>query len=137
MVETIFEQASRKKLRFDSPKGLLTVEDLWDIPLTSTTGKANLNDISKELFRQIKESTNTSEGAIVSDAAQTADDELPLKYELVQYIGKIRLAERDAKNAAAERAEKKKQILEIIARKENEALEGSSLEDLRRMAESL
>lgn len=136
MAENIFEQASRKKLRFDSPKGLLSVDDLWDIPLTSNTGKTNLNDISKELFRQIKDSSNTSEGGIVAEGSK-ADTELLLKYEVVQHIGKVRLAERDAKAAAEERAAKKQQILEIIARKENEALEGSSLEDLRRMAESL
>ena len=31
----MFQKASRLKLRFDSPKGLLSVEDLWDLPLTS------------------------------------------------------------------------------------------------------
>ena len=45
----IFEQASRLKLRFPSPLGTLSTEDLWHLPLTSTTGKANLNDIGKAL----------------------------------------------------------------------------------------
>ena len=30
----IFEQAARQAFRFESPKGFLTVEDLWNLPLT-------------------------------------------------------------------------------------------------------
>ena len=33
----IFEQASRAKLRFDSVKGQLVTEQLWDLPLQSKT----------------------------------------------------------------------------------------------------
>ena len=42
----IFMKATQKKLRFDSTQGLLTVEDLWDLPLTGTNKKANLDDIA-------------------------------------------------------------------------------------------
>jgi len=55
----MFEKASRSKLRFMSTKGLLTVEDLWDIPLTSKNG-VSLDDIAKSLHKQIKESEETS-----------------------------------------------------------------------------
>ena len=36
----IFKQATKLKLRFSSVRGDLTVEDLWDLPLTS---KSNLS----------------------------------------------------------------------------------------------
>jgi hypothetical protein len=36
----IFEQATRAKIRFSTPVGMLSVEDLWDLPLTSTQGQA-------------------------------------------------------------------------------------------------
>lgn len=32
---SIFEQASRQKLRFETSAGKLSIEDLWDLPLTS------------------------------------------------------------------------------------------------------
>ena len=33
----MFTKASRLKLRFQSPAGLLSSEDLWDLPLTSNS----------------------------------------------------------------------------------------------------
>ena len=61
----IFEQAARQKIRFESVLGLLCVEDLWDLPLTSLNSKrANLDDIAnlRELVPQ------GLEGAIVGKA---------------------------------------------------------------------
>lgn len=52
----MFIKASRTKLRFESPKGLLSVEDLWDLPLISTMGKANLDDIAKTAFQALMSS---------------------------------------------------------------------------------
>jgi hypothetical protein len=40
--DVLFQKATRAKLRFETPKGLLSVEDLWDLPLTSAINKANL-----------------------------------------------------------------------------------------------
>ena len=37
----IFEQATRAKIRYHSPNGLIGVEDLWDLPLTSLNSVAN------------------------------------------------------------------------------------------------
>ena len=64
----MFEQASRSKFRFNSSQGLLTTEDLWDLPLTSTR-YANLNDIAKELNRTLKA---TAEEDFVGQGAAVA-----------------------------------------------------------------
>ena len=54
----IFKTASRKKLRFVSPQGLLNVEDLWDLPLTGTRGRS-INELYIALNATIEaESTN-------------------------------------------------------------------------------
>lgn len=129
----MFDKATRLKLRFDSALGLLAVEDLWDLPLTSNRGKANLDDIAKGLYHQIKESDVVS----FVDDTKAADEVIQLKFEVVKHIIDTRKAEREAATQQQANAEKKQQILAIIAQKENENLATSSLDDLKALAASL
>lgn len=136
MSKELFEYASRNKLRFDSPKGLLSVEDLWDIPLTSMTGKANLDDVAKGLANWFKTTDATSfVNTTSTNNAETMTTQN--KFDIVKYIIGVRLDERNSAMAASDRAAKKQQILGLIAQKENEALAGNSLEDLKKLADSL
>ena len=127
----MFERASRKALRFNSPKGLLTVEDLWQLPLTSAKN-ANLDDIARGLHAELK--TETISFVTKTDAA---DEDTKLAFNIVKHIIDVRLAENEAKRNASERSEKRQQLLALIAAKETEQLAGQSLDDLRKMAESL
>lgn len=129
----MFEKASRLKLRFPSPKGALTVEDLWDLPLTSSTGKANLDDLARTLHQQLE---SQKVGSFVTKAA-TADDRLQLQFNIVLRVIEVRLAENEAAAQREAARAKKQQIMEIIERKETEALSGASLDDLRAMLSSL
>ena len=130
---SMFEKADRLKLRFDTVKGPLATEDLWDLPLTSTTGKANLNDIAKGLFRQLKESDEVS----FVDAVTVANTTTQLRFDIVKHVIEVRVAERDAAALAQANKEKKQLILGIIAQKENEQLSNTSLDELRALAQSL
>jgi hypothetical protein len=130
----IFEQASRNKTRFDFPKGILSVEDLWDLPLTSATGKANLDFIERELRRQLKES---EEESFVVKTATTRNASTQLKFDLVRHVILARLAENEALALAKANKEKKQQLMALIVQKENEQLSGTSLEELRKMVESM
>jgi hypothetical protein len=132
-MENQFELASRQKLRFDSPKGQLSVEDLWDLPLTSTTGRANLDDIAVGLHRQLKES---SEVSFVTPVAAKLND-TQLKFDLAKHIIDVRVAERNAAAEATKRRETKQRVLEIIESKKDEALRGKSLEELTALANTL
>jgi len=57
---SLFETASKNKLRFSSIKGNLTTEDLWDLPLTSKSGRICLDNIAKQLYKELKDSTEES-----------------------------------------------------------------------------
>jgi hypothetical protein len=128
----IFEQASKLKLRFASQKGLLSVEDLWDLPLTSDKG-ASLNGVAKAAN---KEANDSAEEDFVS-VAKTANTEATLKLEVAKHIIAIRMEEADARKKAAENKAKKETILAAIANKQNEQINSASLEDLNKMLESL
>ena len=129
----MFMKASRLKLRFDTPKGQLSVEDLWDLPLTSDTGKANLDDIARSIFKQLKATDDVS--FVVKE--QKSDEIVQLKMDIIKHIIDIRLVEKEAALLAKNNREKKQQILQIIAQKENEQLAGSSLDELKALAASL
>ena len=124
----IFESASRLKLRFPSPKGLLTVEDLWDLPLTSTTGKANLDTIACTLHAEIERQPKVS---FVVKQGSALDQTNKLSLDVVIHIIEVRLAENEQKKQVEARREQKQQLLEIIAKKEAEQLYGSSFDELR------
>lgn len=130
----MFEQASRLKLRFPVQGGI-AVEDLWDLPLTSRTGRTNLDDLARNLYREVKQLGD--EVSFVEPPASSKNDELNLRFEIVKHIIAVRVAERRAASEREERAAKKQQLLEILSRKENAELEGKSVEELRAMVNSL
>lgn len=129
----MFEKASRLKLRFDTPKGLISVEDLWDLPLSSTTGKANLDDVARSLHQQLKDTEE------VSFVTPTTTDNQPMKlgFEIVKHIISVRLAEKAEREQAAANREKKQKIMAIIEQKQDAALSALSVEELNKLVASL
>ncbi len=129
-----FEKAARLKLRFGSVQGNLSAEDLWDLPLTSTrANRANLNDIAKEVSRELKAQ---GEEDFVNPVSNV-DETLQLKLEIIKHVIHARQAENEAARMLSERREKKERLLELIARKQDQQLEGKPLEELQAMVEAL
>lgn len=130
----MFERANRLKLRFDSPQGALTAEDLWDLPLTSTRANvANLNNVAKEVSRQLKQAGEED----FINPKSGADEILQLKLDIAKHIISVRQAENEAVRTVAERKEKKVRLLELIARKQDEELGAKSTQELQAMVEAL
>ena len=128
----MFEKSSRLALRFASPQGSLSTEDLWNLPLTSAKG-ASLDNIAKALNRQIKEAD--TESFVVKTSK--ADAELQLRFDIVKHIIEVKLAENEtAKTAAVRRAQKEK-LLELKAKKQDEKLSSASEEELDAMIAAL
>lgn len=138
-IEKMFEAASRMKLRFDSPRGLIAVEDLWDLPLTANLGsngsRANLDSIAIALHKLTKDATDTV--SFVNPSESKDQSELLLKFGLVKHIIAVRVRERDELKQASDRREKKQRLLELIAQKEDQSLAEKSIEELYALAESL
>lgn len=121
----MFKEASRLKLRFSTPIGLLSTEDLWDLPLESKT-KVNLDSIAILLNREIKD---TKEESFISKSKVNPVTEL--KLEIVKAIIEIKLKETSDKLQAKIKAEQRNKIDAIISKKEDESLESLSLEELK------
>ncbi|EJD3358066.1 hypothetical protein M1Y69_003550 [Salmonella enterica] len=121
----MFDQATRLKLRFNSNKGLLSVEQVWDLNLNA------LNEMAKDLSRQVKEAASDEEDFIGAKSA--VDSQLQLRFDIVKAIIGVKLKERDESATAAERKANNQIILELIQRKKQQELEGKSVEELEKL----
>jgi|LakMenE18May11ns_1017448.scaffolds.fasta_scaffold9415137_1 hypothetical protein len=117
----IFESASKNKFRFSSDRGELTTEQLWDLKLDT------LDTIAKNVNRQLKEVTEES---FVSINVNPSHSALTIKLEVVKYIIASKLEELKATKEKQANAKKREQLLEILDRKENEALHNMSKEEI-------
>ena len=122
----IFEYATRNKVRFPF-KGVISAEDLWDLSLT------NLDSIYKILNKQMKQSEEES----LLKTKATVDEELEVQIAIVKHIVSVKLAEKESAEKALAKKEQKQKIMSILAAKENEALQNSSVEELQKMLDEL
>lgn len=122
-----FETATRRKLRFQTTKGNLSIEDLWDVPLTV------LDDAYKGLSRQIREAEDDS----LLTKRDSGVEEASLKRELVKHVVQVRQAEAEAKTARAARRQQAARVRELIAQKQDEALAGKSTDELNALLAEL
>jgi hypothetical protein len=128
----MFDVATRKKLRFDTTVGALSVEDLWDLPLTSAR-KPSLDAIALDLHMQLK--GNADVVSFVDETAK-ADPVVQLKFDIVKHIIDVRKKENADALAARDRARTKEQLLAALERRQSTNLENMSEEELRkRLAE--
>jgi len=122
----MFEVATREKYRFPF-KGLVSVEDLWDLTLS------DLDGIYKTLNKELKA---VSEDSLL-DSKSAEDTIANKKIDIVKHIVLIKLAEKKARAEASLKREQKQKILGIIAEKQDVELRGKSLEDLTKMVDDL
>lgn len=126
MNKNIFEYATRNKVRFPY-KGSISVEDLWDLSVVE------LDKIYKTLNAQIKKEQEESLLLVNPDE----NEELIVQIEIIKYIVNVKLVEQAARERAADKAAQRQKIMGILARKQDEALENSSAEDLMKMLAEL
>lgn len=122
----IFEAASRNKYRYPY-KGLVTTEDLWDLT------QAQLDMVYKALNKGVSEAQVSSLMCKVTEV----DAELLNKIEIVKYIFNAKEAEAEARKNDAVKSAKKQRILDILAKKQEDALQNMSEDELKKMLDEL
>lgn len=121
-ITNIFEAATKEKYRFPF-KGMISVEDLWDLKLQ------DLDSVFKSLNKQKKQ--NDEESLLQVKTAE--DQELDNKIQIVKYIVKFKQEEIEERLQAKDKKEYNQKLLELIERKQNKELAGKSIEELQAM----
>ena len=126
---SIFENAVRLKLRFETPQGLISVEDLWDLPLTSKTGRANLDDIARFINKKLKSDDDVS--FVVAERKTNPVEQL--RFDVVKHVIDTKITENTIAANKKAASEKNQKILSIIAEKEEDSLKSMPIEELRKL----
>lgn len=121
----MYKKASRLKLRFQTSKGQLTVEQLWGLNMT------DLKNVIVGLHKNIKKNEDEDLSFLEKEEVEESEDKL--RYDIAVDIYKTKQAEVKESHEAAERKAYNKHIDELIAAKEEESLRGLSIEELRKL----
>jgi len=119
----LFLTASRKKLRFASARGHLSVEDLWDI---------RLEDLDELAIALRDELAHQSRQSFIKDTPSKKASDTQLALDIAKAVIEIRLAERAAAKDRTIRLQELQTLKAALEQKQIEAIEGMSTEDLQK-----
>lgn len=129
MNANIFVTASKLKFRYPY-KGMISTEDLWDLNLDQ------LDMVYKTLNKEVK--VTQEDSLLVTVKGRTEmDDILDMKINIVKYIFEEKVEAARKREAEVINAEKKRRILEVLAKKQNDSLNNMSEEELYKMLDEI
>jgi len=128
----LFQTATRKRYRFDTPQGPLSVEDLWSLPLqTKARNKASLDNVGMTIREEL--SRTTVESLIPSDVSDNSiSQDLSNKFEIVKKIIAVKIEENKKSRDRMHALERKAFLEDLLMRKEQAEDEGRSAEDIKK-----
>jgi replication-associated recombination protein RarA len=100
----IFEQAARTKLRFETSKGLLSVEEVWDLSL------ASLDMLAQATSKRLREEQE--------------------RLEILKHVIVTKVVKRDIARKKADDRAKLARLKELLAAKEDEGFKALSQEEI-------
>lgn len=125
----MYKFVAQNKVRFPSNRGLLTVENLFELPLKARDG-FDLDTVARTIHTELKDLGEVSFVDVVSPNPRKKQLEVAL--EVVLDVIKTKQDENAATRQRLEKAEKRKKILDVIAAKKDEKLSAASLEELEK-----
>lgn len=124
----LFEKATRSKLRFKTVRGDLPAESLFDIPLIATSSPGfSLDQIAKDVKREL-DATKEESFVETTENPDKADNELRL--DILKFIIAEKLALEKRREQIAANNERRKVLLQALDKKNNEAIDGMSKEEI-------
>ena len=132
-ISDFFVAASREAFRFPSVRGQLTIEDLWNLPLTARSS-FSLNDVAIAINTELK---TLEEESFVESTSDPRRPELKRKLEIVKFIIKTKQAEAAQNKKDKEQKQLRDTFRGIIANKKHQSLVESPVEDLEAQLHAL
>ena len=123
----IFEQASKQGMRFFTEMGTLMVDDLWNY---------NLQNLDKLAISYQKEISDSGDSESFITKKSTVDKRTVLGLEICKRIIEVRVADLEKVEKSIAKKQRNARIMEIMADKQDGALQEKSLEELQEMLES-
>ena len=133
MSKKIYKEALLNRVRFSTNVGLLTLEEVMDLPLTSKSG-LSVDSLAVDLVNKLK-NENKEIVSLVNEDKEDIEryvDELKLEVlkDIIEY--KKTLIE-EKRKAQAENSEKRR-IMEALARKKEDKYNDMSIEELEELS---
>ncbi len=125
----MYKEAIKNKWVFDTVRGQISVQDLFDLPLISNN-HFNLDAVAVNLSEKIDKLKTKSFVKIQSKAKKQEKEVLLKQLEIVKDIISDKIAEQKAIRKAQENAQRRNKILELLAQKQDDKLSQKSEEDL-------
>lgn len=119
---SIYKQASRLKLRFQTEKGPLSAEQLWDLSI------ASLDKLAVALEKEYEK----SDGKSFVRKSTEKDKVAKLRFDIVLDVLNTKMEEDEAARNASDVKAHNEKILSLIAKKKEAAFEGLSVEELEK-----
>jgi|SRR5690606_25965756 len=132
--KNLFQLAAENKWRYPSPIGLLTTEDLFELPLTSEkANRPSLDGVARTVNAELKALGEESFVAKTNPRETQLRDQL----ELVKQVIAIKQAELEAARNRRLRQQQRELIQQQLEKARNQQLEGKSVEELEQMLRDL
>lgn len=126
-MEKMFENGLKRKFRFKTDRGLVTMENLYDLNLRA------LNAIAKSLNKELKQ--DEEEDFLEENSKEFS--ETKMKFDIVLYILNSKKDEKKKKDQEQKKKLEKDKLLTLLEKKQDEKLETLSEEELRKKIESM
>ena len=121
----LYKKANKTKLRFETSKGILSTEQLWDLPV------ATLNELAVSLDEQYKDSGGKS--FIPNQTTTPKDKTIKLQLDVVIDILESKVKDQEKASKANETRLHNKRIAELIEKRKEGDMENLTVEELEKM----
>jgi len=125
----MYKQAALLKLRFETSKGNLTAEQLFDLSMS------DLSAAIRKVNAQLKKEKAEDDELAFLEGVDVVETQNSLRFKILKDVYLTKKEARDAAVVDFENKQRKQRIAEIIAEKKDAALAEKSIEELEKMLE--